>query len=440
MPNTGAMPLTALYDGRLLDLTTCPESLWQQIHKTRPRAPLTCPACRQGTHAKLSPLGLRFFAHDARQVDCALHGETPLHRHLKSALAQLVRTHDGWDAVIEAPSRPDGHEAWRADVLAVAGSRRIAFEVQLAAMTVQEGKMRTSRYAADAVESVWLTTKMPAWVMAIPSLVLRDATPSTNPEQLTVTWGLAKLDGDGGWRPAREGAGVPLAPVLGGLLRGTARPLQIGWFSGEPPAARWFSMSQATAIVPTAEADRWLHAREMKAVREREREEQEKQRARNIDAMYARQEFLLAHAVNAAGTGRVRVWLGVPAQPLPAGASPNLADALGNEKTARGAVVWIGSDRESLTLFAVLSPVAGRVDPALAASWRRRGVKVYAAERSEANRLRRALGSGGLVHLKEANRPLTAVSEETGRRLNAQRVKQQRRALIRQMIGGFGSG
>lgn len=53
--------------------------------------PLTCRECGHGLHAKLSPKGLRFFAHDAAAPDCSLAGETIAHRLLKLQLASALR-------------------------------------------------------------------------------------------------------------------------------------------------------------------------------------------------------------------------------------------------------------------------------------------------------------------------------------------------------------
>ena len=57
-----------------------------------------------------------------------------------------------------------------------------------------------------------------------------------------------------------------------------------------------------------------------------------------------------------------------------------------------GSVVWLGPARDNLRLFAVVCPVASRITPGLAASWRRRGVQVYVAEPRERQRVAGALG------------------------------------------------
>lgn len=56
----------------------------------------------------------------------------------------------GWDAI------PEFSEAdWRADVLAVQGGKRIAFEVQWSRQTYEETRLRQERYKASNVRGCW---------------------------------------------------------------------------------------------------------------------------------------------------------------------------------------------------------------------------------------------------------------------------------------------
>ena len=114
---TGAgMPLTALRaDGSLVDATACTDAEWAGVHKTSPRAVLTCRGrgCGGGLHAKVSKLGFRFFAHDVKRDDCPTNGETPEHRELKALLAAAIREAGG-TAVVEAYPEAAGIGGWRA--------------------------------------------------------------------------------------------------------------------------------------------------------------------------------------------------------------------------------------------------------------------------------------------------------------------------------------
>jgi competence protein CoiA len=155
------MPLIAHGLGGLIDSTLADlgiGALWQSVHRVRPRVALCCAACGRSMYAKVSPRGLRFFAHDAAQRDCPLNGETADHRLLKSAIAAAVRR-AGWHAELEAAG-PD--QRWRADVLAISpdGSRRVAWEAQLAQQHVDDTRARTVRYAEDGVEVVWVFDRL----------------------------------------------------------------------------------------------------------------------------------------------------------------------------------------------------------------------------------------------------------------------------------------
>jgi len=151
------MPLVARGLGRLLDATMDDLGVgisWSGIHRSRPRVLLVCAACAGSMHAKVSPRGLRFFAHDAARKECPLNGETPDHRLLKSAIAAAVRA-AGWQAGLEAEG-PD--RRWRADVLAISpdGRRRVAWEAQLAHQHNDETLARSARYADDGIDVVWV--------------------------------------------------------------------------------------------------------------------------------------------------------------------------------------------------------------------------------------------------------------------------------------------
>lgn len=171
------MPLVARGLGGLLDATLADIGggvSWQSIHRVRPRVPLTCPACGGFMHAKVSPRGLRFFAHDAASSDCSLNGETPDHRLLKSAIAAAVRM-AGWHATLEAEG-PD--RRWRADVLATSpdGGRQVAWEAQLAQQHDDDTRARTARYLDDGVEVVWVFDRpVPGDVPAVAVEVYQDS-------------------------------------------------------------------------------------------------------------------------------------------------------------------------------------------------------------------------------------------------------------------------
>jgi hypothetical protein len=93
-------------------------------------------------------------------------------------VAELIRSHEGWTATIEADADAGDHGGWRADVLASGPEgRRIAFEIQLAPMTAAVGRERAARHGRDRVESIWLTPDNPQRAMKIPTLAVSSLKP-----------------------------------------------------------------------------------------------------------------------------------------------------------------------------------------------------------------------------------------------------------------------
>lgn len=365
-------------------------------------------------HAKVSPLGTRFFAHDRKVADCPAAGETSLHRLLKGMLADAIRA-AGWSAAVEATPGCGDVGGWRADVLAVdaATRRRVAFEVQLAALTIADARSRTARYGADEIQTIWLTTRSAPWVWVVPGCRLEQmaADDAIEPPAFTVTAGLAKLVEDVWEIPPP----VALQRVIAGVLASTIVPFAIGVVHEELPhgqGTRTLWHHDATALVPSAHVPRGLklardQARaEARANAEYERDRADRARHRSyLDALYDRQEHLVpiavAHATDALATGEY-VWIGIPPTRLLPGTVLGRGNAVGNEKTAQAATVWIGRSRDALRLFAVCSPVASRASAGLGASWRHRSVRVYVAEAREATRVAAALGcSASSLHLVE---------------------------------------
>lgn len=383
------MPLTAVSDNGEVDATACADDLWSSLHRARPAPALRCRMCAASMHAKVSGRGLRFFAHHAG-ADCPSAGETPEHRFWKRALASVIRE-AGWHAAIEAEPAVGDLGGWRADVLAVEAStevpRRTAFEVQLAGMTPAEGKERTERYRADGIETVWVTTRYPRWFYEVPGLRVEDGG-SGDLGTLGVTRGLVRQI-DGRWRSQDH---QDLGSVVRRLLDRRLVAYDIGYFGEQIPygdRTREYWVDRAVAWVDSEEVERLEHERrqrEIEAARAREHEER-------LEALFARQEAVLPIAICDARDSIGASWsvfVGVP--PTWFQGELSRVDAAGNESTAHGLVIWTGFNRSKIDLFAVVCPVAARISPRLARSWAKRGVRVYAADSTEATRLAHALG------------------------------------------------
>ncbi|WP_456293729.1 competence protein CoiA family protein [Streptomyces goshikiensis] len=121
-------------------------------------------------HAKTSPRGARFFAHDRRSAHCPSLGESEPHRMLKRALAAAARA-AGHHVSMEATA---AHGGWRADVLAAGPQGRFtALEAQVSSASLDDVLKRTRRYQADGVAVVWFTPSRARWLGHVPSVLLQ---------------------------------------------------------------------------------------------------------------------------------------------------------------------------------------------------------------------------------------------------------------------------
>ncbi len=151
------MTFTALHPDRGVIDSTAPDLGcgwgWEQVHRIRPRVPLTCPECGHGLHAKVSPAPrrLRYFAHDPGAPRCDLAEQDLDHHLLKLEIVSAARQ-AGAHAQLEASGT-----GWRADVLAITpGGRRVAWHVQLASITAADMRQRAGRMAAEDVAACWV--------------------------------------------------------------------------------------------------------------------------------------------------------------------------------------------------------------------------------------------------------------------------------------------
>lgn len=118
---------------------------------------LILPCCGGGAYLRVSPRGLRHFAHLPRQTTCEIaRYETLEHLAAKAEIALACRAH-GYTVAIEHAAAD-----WRADVYADKDGDRFAFEVQWSAQTLVETEERHARYRRDGARDVWFFRKLPA--------------------------------------------------------------------------------------------------------------------------------------------------------------------------------------------------------------------------------------------------------------------------------------
>nr|WP_300148906.1 competence protein CoiA family protein [Propionicimonas sp.] len=388
------MPLTATGpDGHNLDATDCPDDIWAEIYRRRPRVELHCRSCGAPMHAKVSSAGSRFFAHDSLDPTCPSLGETPEHRELKRRIAQALRGLS-CHALLEAIPSTGDHGGWRADVLGVSpNGRRVAFEVQLAPMTVDEGIERTARYERDGIPCVWLSPRQAHWIGSLPSCHLTE-----DDGQLVIYRGLGRLDASGANRWIASGPVTFEKLALGMLSDRITTASQVGLL--ETVGERVIYTPNATLLVATRDVELLAEAQTAEARRQaeqaRRREEEVRRQAEhatNLTALYQRQERVLQHAIDDAAVTLEPgcIWLGIPPTAWDGALPVKRMLARGSDKTRGGAAIWATDPSGDRRLWAVVCPITSKTTPSLGWSWKRRGVRVYTETRKEAERLAAAL-------------------------------------------------
>ncbi len=418
-PSTiGPVPLTAVHrDHGALDATLDDlggAATWEQVHRVRPRAPITCRGCGHGVQAKVSKLGLRFFADDAAVAECPANGETPAHRLLKSELAAAIRA-AGWVAELEVPG-----DGWRADVLAISpdGESKIAWEAQLASATVDDLRERTATMLAELDGVCWVTDKDVPWVARVPSVrVRRDDETNT----LTVVDGIGRFEPE--WckrrhhcdiwaqhgfydRPAEPCAGhgewhVPANFTLAALVvsvctnklvvhetRARRRDLEFRHPGGTTIwTAGTYIEKETKQVEATAVEDRRDRVRSAKAAAEGEEHE------RRIEALLARQTALIKPTV-------VLVHRDT-------GTYPTVYDGPRESEWAMGVPVRVNG-----RTYAVICPVASRIDARL----RRRfaSLLLVVAEERERARVAKACEPRQRIVVIKAPSPASTPSQASG--------------------------
>lgn len=140
------------------------------LNAAEDRLRLDC--CGSRVTLKTSKLGTRFFAHKQRG-ECTSAAETAEHLFVKACIAQAIAG-TGWDVATEVRgTAPDGSQ-WIADVMAVRGKHRIAFEAQWSPQTNEETTRRQAQYAASGVRGLWFFSR-PSGIQIskeVPSLLM----------------------------------------------------------------------------------------------------------------------------------------------------------------------------------------------------------------------------------------------------------------------------
>ncbi|MFJ8856594.1 competence protein CoiA family protein [Streptomyces sp. NPDC102437] len=400
----------------------------ESIYKVKPPAPLTCYECEWRLHLVHRTYGaydLWFLRHakNAPHCEARLAGEGMAHHLLKLDLAHHARA-VGWSAEYEVAAL-DG--SWRADVMATSpdGTRRVALEAQMSAISITDIEARTARYAAAGVEVCWFTDrKSVPWLDAVPSVQI------VRPEDggaVQITAGAACFQPewccdrvDCGWNSwGVEGAlpcgghgkwsGVepfPLDRFVAAICANTTRPHRLrvpSWEKGE--TWRWITERYFGLEEEQVRATAWRNqVRErLAAIQQRQREAKaaaEQEHMAAIEALLQRQKALVKPVVEFVFHE--------------AGVYPNVGRD-GVPEFAMGVPVYVQGEP-----YAVICPVASRV-PAL----RRRLVPLvlFAASERERSRIAAQADPGQRVEVLAVELP-PAASAPTQREQGGLTVKQ----------------
>lgn len=146
------MPLRAFVNGQEIIAPMLDEAQWESLRDSG--AQVTLPCCGAEGYLRRSPLGTLHFAHK-RGVHCDSSGETIHHLKAKADIV-IACQRAGYSALTEVTG-----DDWRADVLAVQGTVRIAFEVQWSFLRLADAIYRQERYARDGVRGCWFFRNPP---------------------------------------------------------------------------------------------------------------------------------------------------------------------------------------------------------------------------------------------------------------------------------------
>lgn len=145
------MPLRAYINNEEVISVDLSDDEWNRLRtdiKSK-KSVLTLPCCGQEGFLRTSHRGLKHFVHAKTANPCDWKPESSEHLKAKVAIMEACRE-NGWEATPEYSEKD-----WRADVLAMQGEKRIAFEVQWSRQSYEETRYRQERYKASNVRGCW---------------------------------------------------------------------------------------------------------------------------------------------------------------------------------------------------------------------------------------------------------------------------------------------
>lgn len=151
------MPLRAFLNEVEIVSIDLSNEKWDEIKKKLGTKEITIKlaCCSQDGFLRKSVLGLKHFVHSKSGELCDWKPESPEHLKSKIHIIEACRQNN-WEAIPEFSEGP-----WRADVLAVKGKNRIAFEVQWSKQSFEQTIIRQNRYKESKVRGCWFFRSAP---------------------------------------------------------------------------------------------------------------------------------------------------------------------------------------------------------------------------------------------------------------------------------------
>ncbi len=176
------MPLRGLINEKDVIASFLSANEWAELRTAvrNHRIEVLLPCCQNTAHLRTSKLGTNHFVHN-RKNNCSWGPETIEHLKAKMDIAIACRA-AGYEVSTEALG-PD----WRADVLAIKGSVKVAFEIQWSRLTLEETEKRQHQYRRDGIRCCWFFRSPPKeWNTAVKHLPLFTLQPNPNEGSLAL--------------------------------------------------------------------------------------------------------------------------------------------------------------------------------------------------------------------------------------------------------------
>lgn len=152
-----ALVAIRLSDGRRVESFSIDPAEWNRM-RSEPLGSYVMQETSSPAILKRSIRGLQFFANMPGAGTASAEPMSEHHMAIQAALVTALRT-AGMQAGVEVPGETLSGERWVADVMLVAGERKIAIEVQLAGQTLEEYERRSERYRQSGIAAVWLVRR-----------------------------------------------------------------------------------------------------------------------------------------------------------------------------------------------------------------------------------------------------------------------------------------